>query len=116
MRGHGPSGPIACPLTPLISGPVPLTGGLGSTFPDAGRSRVLRNMEGSVEAIVLLARMGPGWLGCAIGGGPNIRRWVSKDFYLRRSGKNRLGWPSRSSRLGSGGWWEAARSEWRFHW
>ena len=54
-------------------------------------------MEGSGEPIVLLARPGPGWPGCALEGGSDRRRLVGKDCYLRRSGNNQLGRPSRSS-------------------
>ena len=39
MRAHGPSGPVACPLPPLISSPVSLTRGLGSAFTSAEHSQ-----------------------------------------------------------------------------
>ena len=73
-------------------------------------------MEGSGEAIFLLACPGLGWPGCALGGGPDRIRWLDKGYSLSRSGRNRIGGPSHSSHLGSGGGWEAGRSEWRFRW
>ena len=66
--------------------------------------------------IVLPERLDLGCPGCALGGGPDRSRWEDRGYSLRRSGHNRLGGPLRSSRLGSGGLWEAARLKWRFRW
>ena len=93
MRACRPSDPVSRLLPPLISGPVPLTGGLGFALPAAGRLRVLWKMDGSEEAIVLSACLYTGWPGRALGGGPNIKRWVGKDCSLSLSDKNWLGGP-----------------------
>ena len=45
-RAPGPFGPVAPSLLPWTGDPVPSTGGLGSSSPFAGRSLVLRKMEG----------------------------------------------------------------------
>ena len=116
MQGRGPSDPEALLLLPLTGDPLPLTRGLVSSLPAAGRSRVLRNMDGLGAEIILLVHQDPVLSGCVLEGGLGKRKLVSRYCSLHRLGRNLLGGMSRSVHSGNGEGWMLASSELRFCW